>query len=242
MAWWSSECPVRPREQGWIDDSMRWLRDEFGDDPLAAPMVLPTDEFFPGAYHGSEEDVRGVLDLLCAHMDVAPGRVTLEFYDESSHAAVLSTLPSHDAVPTGATTAGHYQRRDGQTVISIDASQAQRPVSLVATLAHELCHERLIGEDRLDPAAQEDHEPLTDLLTVYLGLGIFSANSSHEFHPHATGWSTRRTGYLTEPMYGYALARYARLRGETRPAWMKHLDTNPRAAMKQGLRHLRVDA
>ncbi|GAA4473494.1 hypothetical protein [Phytohabitans houttuyneae] len=40
-------------------------------------------------------------------------------------------------------------------------------------------------------------------------------------------------------MYGYALARYAWLRGETDPAWSRYLDTNPRAYLKRGLRYLR---
>lgn len=39
-------------------------------------------------------------------------------------------------------------------------------------------------------------------------------------------------------MFGYALACYAHLRGETRPAWAHHLGTNPRAYLKQGLRYL----
>jgi hypothetical protein len=49
-------------------------------------------------------------------------------------------------------------------------------------------------------------------------------------------WHTARQGYLTEPMYGYALARYARLRGEAKPAWAAHLDTNPRIHLKKSLR------
>jgi hypothetical protein len=39
-------------------------------------------------------------------------------------------------------------------------------------------------------------------------------------------------------MFGYALARYAWLRGERNPAWARHLDTNPSAFLKRGLRFL----
>jgi len=45
-------------------------------------------------------------------------------------------------------------------------------------------------------------------------------------------------GYLTEPMFGYGLACHAWLRGEPRPAWARHLDTNPRVVMRSGLRYL----
>jgi hypothetical protein len=54
-------------------------------------------------------------------------------------------------------------------------------------------------------------------------------------YSYTTRW---RLGYLTAPMHGYALARYAWLRGETDPGWAGYLDTNPRACLRQGLRFL----
>jgi hypothetical protein len=95
-----------------------------------------------------------------------------------------------------------------------------------------------------------DAEPLTDLATVYLGMGIFTANAAFEFtagrgpgyYARTGGWSSSRTGYLTEQMFGYALACLAVQRGERQPPWTGYLDTNPRGYMKQGLRYLRGDA
>ena len=43
---------------------------------------------------------------------------------------------------------------------------------------------------------------------------------------------------MSEETYGYALARYALLRGEDNPHWARHLDENPRAYSKQTLRFL----
>ena len=96
-------------------------------------------------------------------------------------------------------------------------------------------------------ATRRDGEPLTDMLTVYLGMGIFTANAVLE-HWHTAGdspaslarWHTAEQGYLTEPMYGYALARYAVLRGEAKPAWAAYLDTNPRVSLKKSLRYLQT--
>jgi hypothetical protein len=66
---------------------------------------------------------------------------------------------------------------------------------------------------------RKDGEPLTDLLTVYLGMGILTANACFDFANTAGyqfrrigGWSTSRLGYLTEQMFGYGLARHAWLR------------------------------
>ena len=82
-----------------------------------------------------------------------------------------------------------------------------------------------------------DHEPMTDLLTVFLGLGIFTANSAgrfRQFHEDSRqGWSMQRLGYLPEEVYGYALAKFAIERREDKPEWTKHLSTNVQAYFKR---------
>ncbi len=86
---------------------------------------------------------------------------------------------------------------------------------MVATLAHELGHIHLLGHGRISDDV-EDHEPLTDLLTVFFGMGIFTANAvmyeQYWENGVLSGWSMGRRGYLGMPVYGYALARFARLR------------------------------
>ena len=59
------------------------------------------------------------------------------------------------------------------------SSQAADPMALVATIGHELGHERLAGEGRV--AGRADEEQLTDLLTVYFGLGVFNANAAFQY-------------------------------------------------------------
>ena len=111
---------------------------------------------------------------------------------------------------------GHYRKRRDKFVISLESSQLSNPMTLVATVAHELGHVRLLGEGRIH-GGFEDHELLTDLLTVFFGLGVFTANSAFSFRQwsdnSSQGWRTERKGYLTEEMFGYALALFALMRG-----------------------------
>ncbi|GAB3923674.1 hypothetical protein GCM10029976_014230 [Kribbella albertanoniae] len=230
--WWSKpKCPVRAEEQLWIEESLDWFVSEFGEDALLRPVVVPEASFFPAGYAGSEDDIRAVFASVCARLEVPPGRVLLEFESEEIE-DLLEFVPMSHA---GRDAAGHWQVRDGSTVVTIQL--AQEPVAMVATIAHELGHERLLGETRIDPD-RRDGEPLTDLFTVFFGMGIFTANAAFEFRQSHQGYRTSRLGYLTEAMYGYALARYAWLRGETTPAWAAHLDTNPRTYLKEGLKFL----
>jgi hypothetical protein len=234
MWWKKASCPVRSEEQLWIEESLDWFVAEFGDEALRRPVVLPEESWFPAGYSGSEDDVRAEFRRLCEHLDVPADRVRLEL--EEAEDDLTENLSMLESSSSGAT--AHWrQDDDGATVVRIDMKQARQPVALVATIAHELGHERLLGEDRIDHD-RRDGEPLTDLFTVFFGFGVFSANAAFEFHRSSTHYGTRRLGYLTEAMYGYALARYAWLRGETDPAWARRLDTNPREWMKQGIRFL----
>ena len=120
--------------------------------------------------------------------------------------------------------------------VALKSSLLKDPLLLVATAAHELGHVILLGGGLLDRETS-DHEPMTDLLTVYLGFGIFTANSAARFRQYQeerrAGWSMQKLGYLPEEVYGYALARFAAERGEEKAEWTKHLSTNVRAYFKR---------
>lgn len=83
---------------------------------------------------------------------------------------------------------------------------------------------------------------MTDLLTVFFGLGIFTASSAFQFSQwqdaNWEGWSTKRLGYLDEPSLGYALAAYAYVRGEQKPRWSGHLVQGVLSYLKQSERFL----
>ncbi|GAA3434602.1 hypothetical protein GCM10018954_042060 [Kutzneria kofuensis] len=210
----TTACPVNAREQKWIEESQAWFRATFGE---PRPVVLP------GSF--THQDL---VTQVCRHMDVDPGQLTVELFGDSAEED-LARAAGLTRRSTGA--AGHYRREGGRPVIAVDQTLA--PTRLIATIAHELGHVRLDGVH--DGA---DHEPLTDLLTVHFGLGIFTANACFDLTRDNRRRIVRRLGYLTEPMYGYALARHAWLRGERRPTWARYLDVNPRVYLRRGLRYL----
>jgi hypothetical protein len=227
------ECPIDPPTREWIDRRWDWLTREFGSERLrSAQVILPSPEFFPDAYSGTEDDVRVMLDRVCEFMDLNPDSIELSIYRERR--------PIHGAGwHEGA--AGLYHEEDGKYQIEIEAANIDDPQRLVATIAHELGHVHLLGHGRIDPET-EDHEPLTDLLTVFLGLGVFTANSViHEKYWRAgevSGWSIGRQGYLTMPMYGYALAKFTLARWDEQPPWAKLLRPDVRSPFTKSLRFL----
>jgi hypothetical protein len=171
-------------------------------------------------------------------MGIDPARVRLEYGDSGADHELSAYVPVHTE-STGY--AGLHEAHVDSSLVTVSDDLLDHPMALVATLAHELGHVLLLGERRI-PADQPDHEPLTDLLTVFFGLGIFGANAAFDYSRDTRGQysytRSSRLGYLTEPMYGYALALYAWRRGEADPSWARYLDTNPRACLRQGVRYL----
>ena len=252
MLGFAPKLPVSDEDRQWVDQGFRRLDKLLGRRRmLEARVVLPTAEDFPDPYDGTPAAAEMLFCRVCGYMQVDRSSIELEvFADETEH--LRETLPhwSSDGVTRAAGLYVHHTKGDDEEnrseqesrVVAIRSTQLKDPLSLVATVAHELGHVILLGGRLLDPKTP-DHEPMTDLLTVFLGLGIFSANSAARFKQYQDdrrqGWSMQRLGYVPEEVYGYALAKFASERGEQDASWVKHLSTNVRAYFKESRAWLR---
>ncbi len=239
MNWFTPKCPIDNETREWVDHAFGWLIEELGIEVLRdAEVILPIEEYFPDVYDGSRASIRTMVDRVCEYMDVDPKLVALSYYENDD--AGFHPLATDGSTKTHAL-GTYHMRRDGKYGLSIDVSQATNPETLVATIAHELGHVILLGEGRLDPD-YADHEPMTDPVTVFYGLGVFNANSSFIFEQWTNsqfqGWQAGRSGYLSEEMYGYALGLFAYLRSEGNPHWSKFLKTNVRSYFRSSFRYL----
>lgn len=235
----SSDCPVDDAARAWLDEQFDWLSAEFPDWLNEHPVIEPTPKFFPDPYDRSARAARTMLDRVCGYVDVAPHRVALAVYSESRRPVFVN-----DAGDEIGGTAGTYEARDGRCHIRLEQQQLDRPMDLVGTLAHELSHERLMGEGRID-SDRFDNELLTDLTATYLGFGIFLANAPRDWKSGYSTWpgtQVVRPEYMSLPMYGYALARIAEERCEDDPPWATHLRRDARSLFRQARRFLARDA
>jgi len=233
--WPSKSCPLDPTTRLWLEGRWRWLVDEFGNKVLLDfPHVLPNHEFFPDPYDASDETAEVLGRRVCDYMQLPVDLVDFEFYSDRS---MLHLVNSQGQALGGV--AGTFE--DGSRFrIRIERSQALDPMTLVGTLAHELSHARLLGDNRIDPDCF-DHEMTTDLNVVFHGLGIFLANVPRHWEGDVRHWpGTNQTAptYMTGPMLAYALALRCCQRMEPLPAWRKHIKPAIRAEFKQAYRFL----
>jgi hypothetical protein len=222
------KCHLEPAEKEWIERRLVWLRGQFGPEPIRRAPLEPGSNLLPSRWDGSPEAGADLLLRLCRFMRVDSARLRLEVYSETESHAVDS---SRAGEVTRSGPAGLFipPEEGGLMVIGVEETGLQRPASLAATLCHELGHVHLLGDRRI-AREEEDGEPLTDLLTVYFGVGIFTANAVIQFSQwqdgRMQGWSASRQGYLSEAQFGYALACHAWLRGDLKAPWRRHLREN----------------
>lgn len=235
-----AKCPVDEADRLWIETRFYWLIEQFGrENLLENAVILPTDEFFPDVYQAREQDVYLLLDKVCEYLDVDASQIKLKFYQDTRE-SVRHGLPFYEG--TGElSAAGYYQAGRRKQIVGVNSDQLKDPLSLVATIAHELGHVRLLGGEHVTPD-ETDHEPLTDLFTIYYGLGVFTANSSFRFSQFTSafsqGWQANRLGYLSEEMFGYALGLYAWLRHEQNAPWTNYLSVNVKSFFKNSSKYI----
>jgi len=232
-------------QRKWLDRALRELLRLFGHATLLdAQVVLPNEDYFPDRYEPTAACVWSLARRLCGYLRLDPGSIELKFYQDRPH---LAATPAMGMIQDSGT-AGLFTRRNAdaadterKAVIALEIGVLDRPPVVVATLAHELGHARLaaVGIDR----GRFDLELLTDLVPLYHGLGLLTASVAFHFaqfhNDRVSGWHAEQHGYLSEPMYGYAFAAFAYMRGEDRPAWARELPLNIRTCFKRELKALR---
>lgn len=237
FGWFRPRCPVDLMAKAWIEGRLHWLSDQFGRETFTCrPTLLPTAEFFPDPVDGSEASVRRLLNRICEYMEVDHRTVLLELFTNKNDLWLVNEGGQY--LPSGA--AGLYEEHYGYTVIHIATSELRNISGLIGTIAHELAHLKLLGENRIG-GYEFDNELLTDLTAVFYGFGIFLGNSPRSWDSQYSKWpgsELRCPEYMTLPMFAYALAHQAWCRHEQNPSWIRHLSAELRPNFRQGLRYL----
>lgn len=203
------KLPITDEDKIWIDEDLNWLRNEFGEAHfMEIRTVRPTKDFYERIFDGTEEDAEFILERTMELMNIRNTEISLEFFSESpiemEDGTTLTTPADIDGSWNSAS--GTYEQTENKTIIRLERGQLENPISLIATISHELAHQILLGENRIE----ENDEYLTDLTAITYGFGIFLGNSRFNFSSFSTGggfgWQSSSQGYLPEQIIAYAMA------------------------------------
>ena len=230
------DCPVTEHNRLWLEEAFLTLLDFFGkENTINRKVLIPHYADFPVAYNGTPGSAYETMKIIATQMEVPAENIELHLYDEGV-GSISSGSSFGDSIflkgdDTDKGSAGLYwgQTEHGRYEIWLNRDKLAEPENLVATLAHEIAHIKLLGENRID----DNDEHLTDLTTMIFGLGVFNANAAFQTFTTIESYGWRSQGYLSQPQWGYALALFAHLRAETSSAWITHLTPNIKADFLQ---------
>ncbi len=230
------KCPIDHGTRLWMENTFLWLAGQFGKENIfRKSMLMPTQEYFPIHYDGSKESLTKTAEIIAKQMEIDIAEIKLDIYENSTQKFNSDVGPGiWTQIDNGQkVSAGMYFKKDeqGKYEILIEKENLKYPENLVAVIAHEFAHIKILGENRLE----FNDELLTDMVPIVFGLGIFQANSSFREHKSFESYGYRSIGYLQQTEWGYALALYAYYRNEKDPDWMKALSPNIKSDFKNSM-------
>jgi HSP20 family molecular chaperone IbpA len=221
------EFIINEPKREWIDSAFVWLYYTFNWDLIKKNKVLvPNYEDFPIVYNEERDCIEKTLRIVATQMGVSPDDIHLDIYNEGqteisiggTRRLFLNNVEGENY------SSGLYwgKQNDGKYHIGLEISESRDPEKIVAILAHEIAHIKLLGEEKIE----KNIETLTDLTTVIFGLGIFNANAAFKFEQDTDYWRYSKVGYLTQMEWAYSLALFAYLKQEKAPNWINYLTPN----------------
>jgi hypothetical protein len=224
--WYKEEgCPVHQQTRIWLENSFLALLRIFGEQQAQYRKVLTAERSdFPVRFDGSERAAFETLKIVATQMEIPADKIVLDFYDEN-----LRRI-------TEGTPSGLYwgKGESDKFEISVARTVLDDPEAMIAVLAHELAHVKLLGEQNVT----ENDELITDLTTIIFGLGVFNANAAFRTFNDAKHYGWSQMGYLSQMEWGYGLALFAYIRQELEPEWADYLCTNVKGDFFKGLQFI----
>ena len=227
-------CPVDETKRQWIEYAMKWLFVNFGEEFCKEQKVYASVKELLDDFGLQKASLNDLGDIIAELMQIDKAEFEISVYEEG--AREIDTDAGTVLVKTDEeekTSAGLYLGKNeaGKYDIGIQKNMLKNPVGLLAAIAHEFSHIKLLGENRI----KENDEHLTDLVPVVFGLGIFGANSAFTFSQSIDYWGYQSSGYLSQMEWGYALAVHSWLRDEKHPEWINSLPRNIKSDYSKSL-------
>ena len=202
------DVPLNEERRRSIDDAFLYLQELFGKDILRKKTMRTIDDkIFPIELKDAE-DIFRLAQSIAQIMDINPKKIVLDYFSENEY---------HEA-------AGLYKGKDEEGNYHVDLlDNIYGDVEkVVAVLAHEFAHIKLLGEERM----QENSEELTDMVTLIYGFGIFNSNVVFKLTGDhiERSWTSSSTGYLSQADWGYLFALHQYVSGNTAPDWLNYLN------------------
>lgn len=236
------KSPITQEDEEWVIEAFNWFEETFKTDLVNQEIYLPTKGFLDFEYTGSEDDVLDICEIIADRLSLDRNCSIEVYYFEEFQPLEFTDEGVYSNYEEGTQmTNGLYSKVvDGIYQIGIERSLLKNPSGLIATIAHELAHVKLLGEGNLE----ENDEHLTDLTASLFGFIIFLANgavstmTTWSGNTHS-GWRIGgSSGYIHYKVYSFIIAYWLTKRQDRSPEWLNFLNKDIKKEVEKGLRYL----
>lgn len=192
----------------WLHSAYAWAFRNFGSEVFHKDTILvtPTDRYFPDkSLSSAEERASAAFARVRAYAGLQDWPFEL--------VALTSDMPPPPAIfsaqPRGPQSAVSIEGAKQSIQIAYDPAMIRNPLFLIAAFAQQLGYHLGRAVEEIPPGGEELRGPASDLLAVFMGFGLFLANSALTVCRggcSGCGTSVQTLGYLTESEFVYALA------------------------------------
>ena len=197
-------------------------------------LIQPTPQFFPHDGSRGHAFAEMIFNQVKGYAGMVEWPCVLQCQEEDPNPHVAPALLIQGSPQSPA---GTFRATEEGALITYHPHQLQNPMALVATFAHELAHYLIKPFPEPPPGGWEVWEPATDLTAVFMGFGIFLANSRFNFTQYSNGqtmgWRSQRLGYLSEPEVLHMHAIFSVVRGIEQRETLSHLKPALRGIYKR---------
>ena len=233
---WASPCYLGLVVDLPNEGRMRWILErsarllEGGTEPVSG-LVLPTAEFFPDTFDGSE---RALLRLLARVLKLA-GLSDLEVglavsVDDGGGSG--GSCSSGSCSTPAASPSQNMQRvvEVGDAyVVNVAAPEIGNPTVLTTALVRAVSHIFLKEAELYEHFELAEVPVAVDLASVWLGFGVLACNGSYIYAKSCGGVRVASATTMPVEELALALAIYCKLYQQPRRTVNRHLQVTPRA-------------
>jgi len=214
-----------------------WLLKNFGGPDFydSTNLILPTDEYFPSEVTSNQNAAHSTFLKVLEHAGLANWPVVLEAQELDPNLVVAPTVIVQN---TEISPAGTFRIDDNEEVkITYNPDIVSDPVKMVSVFSHELAHYLTATSPEPPPGGWENWEFATDTCAIFMGFGIFQANSAFSFQQYSStdsiGWRTSGVGYLSQQERSFALAIFLTLKNISPRIAYPYCDNNVRSYLRR---------
>jgi len=232
-----------PTSEQWLFDACTWVLDNFdaGIFYHDTPLVLPSNDFFPGRADSANEMAALMLDRVKDYAGVSHWPTRVAIHDsvevaEPPKVEILGDLRGPGGIAHGSPTI-----QDTLPIYYIP-DQIGNPEGMIAGFAHTLAHYMAQFSTTEPPGGREHWPHATELLAIFLGFGVMIANSAYTFRGGCGSCynpAAVREAFLSETEATYALAMFASLKRIPVGQVTRHLKKHLRGTYKKSIKSIR---